>query len=185
MRISEFTALDDSILYDIFTKARVPISTLRGLRQGVRRLSYLDAMRIAQAARQYINMSDFAEQCVLTNMKRFQTPLGCICAKAAARGETLQQRLDRVGIQRVRFNAMLSEPKKIRQKTRKKLRKAFDTPQRTLTDRDFEDHYEFIVTRESERASVQKTAEGICNVLCAAETTTEQNTDTARGEAVK
>lgn len=166
MQIRDFTSLDDAILYDIFTKARVHIATLRGLRRGVRRLSYLDAMRITQAARQYISMSDFMEQCVLTNMKRFQTPLGCLCAKASARGETLQQRLDTVGIQRVRFNSMLSEPQQIRQKTRDKIRRAFDTPQRAITDKDFEDHYDYMMSRENQKASVQKTAEGICNTLC-------------------
>ena len=166
MLIRDFAALDEAVLYNIFKIARVPIATLKNMRNGVRRMTYLDALRLAHAGRQYISINDLAEQCVLTNIKRFQTPLGCLCAKASSRNETLQQRLDRVGIQRVRFNAMLSEPQQIREKTREKIRKAFSTPLRNITDHDFEEHHQFLLARENEKAQVQKAVEGICNTLC-------------------
>lgn len=151
MTFDEFIGMDRKIVCNVFISARVPIGVFDSFCNGERKIKYLDALRLAHAARRYIYRRDILEACELLNEARFRTPIGNLCAHASATGPTLQQRLDSVHLQRGLFNDVLTTPRRLKVGTKTKIQQAFGTPRRAITERDFIDHQVYLIAQAIEQ----------------------------------
>ena len=147
MTFDEFIQMDHKTLHNVFLSARVPSGVLDSFLRGGREIKYLDALRLAHSARRFIYRRDIIEACTLLNEERFRTPLGNLCAHASASGLTLQQRLDSVVLQRSLFNDILTTPRRLKVGTKTKIKQAFSTSRRAITERDFIDHQVYLIAQ--------------------------------------
>lgn len=102
-------------------------------------LQYLAAIKINVATENEVTLSDLAEQYRLVRPRVYSGRVGERIARACAEGESLNQRLAGIGMNRRQLEYLLTR-KQIETDDQIKLRQAFRSNTIALSDRDFERH---------------------------------------------
>lgn len=102
-------------------------------------LQYIVAMKISVASEGAVTMDDLAQEYRLTRPRVYSGKLGERIARSCAEGESLDDRLGRISMNRRQLEYLLGK-KQIEADDQAKLRQAFRSNSIALSDRDFERH---------------------------------------------